>query len=199
MDALFRLTLCFILGMSVCGCGDLFSASDSEETSPDVDGEPNISPPGNFVLNMCKAKNYYASSKSALDLSNEIWCGDFTDRFVLDSTTGLITDFVLEGTWSPQSEASGNSVPAAQDYCEDTFGTEWRLPTIYELLSLHTEETNSQSVYLPEQFNYSATVFTSSIYTGQSAWTIRFGSGSVATLDPNGFFPVRCFNPDSAN
>ena len=126
--------------------------NNSKENS-NSDSSP-ASTNSNISINSCKSKQYLNDAISELALSNQNWCGDLSNRF--SKTNGgdpndYIYDSYLKGYWSKQ-----NTTPVkysdAKMVCGE-LGSDWTVPTVYQLLSLQSESFASKPGQIHELFD----------------------------------------------
>lgn len=117
--------------------------------------------------------------------------------FTEDNDTGIVVDNDLRVTWQQSEEALGQNWSAANTICEDLMGpernTDWRLPTINELVSLIDEGTShpaSYSVFNTPQYHY----WTSTAYYNDNTyhWKVDFMYGSTTISSATATNSVRC-------
>jgi len=130
-----------------------------------------------------------------------------SDRIVIDKTTGLIWQGCIAGKSGPECVSgalTGYNWLSALSYCEGlTWGgaTDWRLPNIMELMSIHDHRIccpaiDETTFPLGFTYNWSEVGFWSSssttLYSVHAVNTVFVEFGDLGASDKNGSLIVRC-------
>lgn len=114
------------------------------------------------------------------------------------SIDGLVTDWMTGLMWHKAASGSTNTHASAMTYCKNSkvgLYTDWRLPTVIELVSLVDFTAVSPSIDASAFPGTASNLFwTSTVVAGRpsNAWYVNFAQGNTSFLDVTVGNLVRC-------
>ena len=118
-------------------------------------------------------------------------------NYTRDDTKEVVSDNATRLMWQDDSEAQTvkKNWQEAVDYCEDlTLGgfTDWKLPTIKQLVSITDKSRGNPSIDLIFQNTFSHYYWSSTTSSDTSSWRVSFYTGSASRSAKTNTYNVRC-------
>ena len=160
---------------------------------------PSISMPQHFLVLF--GTGIVADGYGDPDFPYHVRCvrGTEARRVLTDNGNGTVTDLDTSLIWQQEDDNVVKNWEEALSYCENlelpAGQTNWRLPNIKELGSIHDLEASSPVVdqtYFPGTESYGYWSSTTSAEDSSFAWQLYFGSGWVYDIGKTNNLYVRC-------
>jgi len=124
----------------------------------------------------------------------------YIENHYVDNGDGTVTDYATDLVWQKKGSNTIISYDKAKKYIyrlnKEKFGgySDWRLPTLEELISLLEKEELNKHLYIYPVFNrYQAWCWSADIWSYKGAYSLHYGYKSVWTTEESFVRAVRSF------